>query len=200
MDKRSFILNVAEREFAKRGFGSVGMRDIAKKVRLHSSTLYHYFPNKESLYFAVIERTFQSARELIEKALSREISSKDDLMDFIEAHFDFICKNENYFKIILHELTSGGPFLSRIAKGYIQPLIERLREIIVRFKERNLLRQIEPQHILLSILAVNVIHILFAPLIQEILKIDYPFPPEMMEERKKANLDLLLYGIFKANG
>ncbi|NJL79674.1 MAG: helix-turn-helix transcriptional regulator, partial [Richelia sp. SM2_1_7] len=36
--------------FAQKGYGSVTMREIAKELGVSTGTLYHYFPNKESLY------------------------------------------------------------------------------------------------------------------------------------------------------
>jgi AcrR family transcriptional regulator len=43
------ILEVACRQFATRGFDGASMRDIAEECGLSKATLYHYFPDKDSI-------------------------------------------------------------------------------------------------------------------------------------------------------
>lgn len=43
------IFEVACRQFAQRGFDGVSMRDIAQECGISKATLYHYFPDKDSL-------------------------------------------------------------------------------------------------------------------------------------------------------
>ncbi|MGD1941211.1 MAG: TetR/AcrR family transcriptional regulator [Leptolyngbyaceae cyanobacterium] len=41
--------------FAERGFGAVTMREIAASLGVSTGTLYHYFPNKESIFVQLVE-------------------------------------------------------------------------------------------------------------------------------------------------
>jgi AcrR family transcriptional regulator len=43
------IYEVACRQFAQRGFDGVSMRDIAAECGISKATLYHYFPDKDSI-------------------------------------------------------------------------------------------------------------------------------------------------------
>ena len=51
-------MDAAEKLFFSGKFDDVSMEDIAKAVELSRATLYLYFKDKESLYFAVILRGF----------------------------------------------------------------------------------------------------------------------------------------------
>ncbi len=65
--KRDYILTVAERLFAERGYNGVGIRDIAKGAKCNISTIYHYFGSKKGLYLAVFrERVGGRARRIHE--------------------------------------------------------------------------------------------------------------------------------------
>ncbi|RZM75012.1 TetR/AcrR family transcriptional regulator [Leptolyngbya iicbica] len=41
--------------FAEQGFGAVTMRQIAGSLGVSTGTLYHYFPNKESIFVQLVE-------------------------------------------------------------------------------------------------------------------------------------------------
>ncbi|MEM9451864.1 MAG: TetR/AcrR family transcriptional regulator [Cyanobacteria bacterium P01_E01_bin.6] len=41
--------------FAKRGYGSITMRQIAQALGVSTGTLYHYFPSKESIFIQLVQ-------------------------------------------------------------------------------------------------------------------------------------------------
>lgn len=54
--QREDILDDAEKLFFSRGYDGVSMDEITNEVELNKATLYLYFKDKESLFFAVINR------------------------------------------------------------------------------------------------------------------------------------------------
>ena len=56
--KRAQILEAASRIFAMRVYHLVQMEDIARAARVGKGTLYRYFPSKEDLYLAIVDRAF----------------------------------------------------------------------------------------------------------------------------------------------
>ncbi len=79
--------------FAKKGYGSVTMREIAKELGVSTGTLYHYFPNKQALYLQLVEeQTEQDISNFITEA-----GSPDTLEERIKVLIEFIEKNEDYF-------------------------------------------------------------------------------------------------------
>src|SRR5258708_4008247 len=55
-DRRARILAAADSLFAGRSFGEVRMEDIARGADVGKVTIYRYFPTKEALYLALLER------------------------------------------------------------------------------------------------------------------------------------------------
>ena len=70
---REAILDAAIRLFQKRGFGGIGMRQIAEGLHVKAPSLYHHFPSKEAL-------ARQALRQYREQQLSK-LHSMDDSVD-----------------------------------------------------------------------------------------------------------------------
>ena len=57
-DSRTGLLDAAELLFARRGFRSTTIKAIAAAAGVNTALLYYYFPDKQGLYRAVLERAF----------------------------------------------------------------------------------------------------------------------------------------------
>ena len=55
-DRRTEILDAAERCFARSGFHQASMQDICAEAAMSPGTLYRYFPSKEALIAGISER------------------------------------------------------------------------------------------------------------------------------------------------
>ena len=55
-DRRTEILNAAERCFARSGFHQASMQDICAEAGMSPGNLYRYFPSKEALIAGISER------------------------------------------------------------------------------------------------------------------------------------------------
>lgn len=70
---RERILRAAAALFREEGFNRASMRDLADRVGLHKSSLYHHFPSKQSLLLEILETTVARAtpkvREIAESGL-----------------------------------------------------------------------------------------------------------------------------------
>jgi TetR/AcrR family transcriptional repressor of mexJK operon len=55
-NKVQLIINVAQKLFGIYGVEKTTMREIADGLKLSKASLYYYFPDKESLYKAVVEK------------------------------------------------------------------------------------------------------------------------------------------------
>lgn len=62
---KDFILQESFKLFRNKSFYNTSMSDIADVCGIQKGSLYHYFPSKESLMIAVIERTHQHFNEHI---------------------------------------------------------------------------------------------------------------------------------------
>ena len=66
--RRQAIVRAAEHQFAERRFDEVLMDDVAAEAGVGKGTLYRYFEDKESLYFAVVMEGFDALIERLHNA------------------------------------------------------------------------------------------------------------------------------------
>jgi len=57
---RNLILDTALKLFAHRGYGATSVRDIAAEAKLSKGNVYHHFPDKESVFRALLDRYFEA--------------------------------------------------------------------------------------------------------------------------------------------
>jgi AcrR family transcriptional regulator len=61
--RRQAIVRAAEHQFAEKRFDEVLMEDVAAEASVGKGTLYRYFEDKETLYFAVVMEGFDALIE-----------------------------------------------------------------------------------------------------------------------------------------
>jgi TetR/AcrR family transcriptional repressor of mexJK operon len=66
-DKTSLIINAAQKLFGIYGAEKTSLREIADDLHISKASLYYYFPDKENLYRAVLEKEQAEFLETMEK-------------------------------------------------------------------------------------------------------------------------------------
>jgi AcrR family transcriptional regulator len=102
------ILKAAQELFYIKGYENASTREISKKVGISKAALYHHFKNKEEILFRIC---LQAADELVnnmKQAIERNIHSgkplKEQLTDVLVEYAKTYMKNENFNKILLHDI------------------------------------------------------------------------------------------------
>lgn len=83
------IVRVATQLFARDGYRAVGMRSIAEEVGVRTSSLYHHFPSKENLLFAI---SLDVTRDFIRgyaDLLSGDAPAEQRLAAFVRGHVTY---------------------------------------------------------------------------------------------------------------
>jgi len=80
--------------FARKGFGAVTMRDLARELGVSTGTLYHYFPNKSELFHETLR--FLVARD-IERVLG-QIDADATPEQRVRVTLDYVTRHEPHFR------------------------------------------------------------------------------------------------------
>ncbi|GAA3526793.1 hypothetical protein GCM10022222_07230 [Amycolatopsis ultiminotia] len=91
--KRASVLDAALRVFATKGLRGASMRAIAQEAGYVAGALYAYFPSKEHIYAAALEKSLDRLGQEIRGAAEAGASSRDRLRRAGLAYFDFYDKN-----------------------------------------------------------------------------------------------------------
>lgn len=96
-EKREDILNRCFELFARRGYGAVTMREIARRVGVSTGTLYHYFPAKNELFQQMFR--LMSRRDTLRA--ERELALESDYRARLRRLVRFVSINAEHFQNLL---------------------------------------------------------------------------------------------------
>ena len=121
-DKVQIIIEASQKRFGLFGVEKTSMREIANDLKLSKASLYYYFPDKESLYKAVVEK---EQKEFIDKITGRILSIEEPEQLLRE----YSISRLSYFRTLLN--------LSRLRMEAYSDLKPGFRETIQIFKEKE---------------------------------------------------------------
>ncbi|MFD2969656.1 TetR/AcrR family transcriptional regulator [Sphingobacterium bambusae] len=96
--KRAKILEVAKRRFAHFGMAKTTMAEIAKDLSFSKALLYYYFPDKHSLYTAVLEYVINDMISKVDSYLLKASSIEKSILFAIESRMELMRENYNLFE------------------------------------------------------------------------------------------------------
>ena len=124
------ILDAAEALFAERGYAGATLRDVAAAVGLRTPSLYNHFPNKESLYAAVLERGISPVLDVLTEVVEARDRSERDVRQVVERTMELVGRHPNLPRLIQHETLSGGRHLTPMLREWIQRTFARAYEMV----------------------------------------------------------------------
>lgn len=93
--RREELIQIAVDFFSENGFQGTSIRDIANKLGVSISVIYHYFNNKEELWSAIIEYSVKHLPEKLELAVMGGGHALERLRRLLRAH---LTASSNYSK------------------------------------------------------------------------------------------------------
>jgi TetR/AcrR family transcriptional regulator len=198
-ESRAAILHAATREFAEHGIAGARTDAIAKEARVNKALLYYYFKDKETLYGAVLDHAFSGMKTNIFRVLDSDLPSREKILAYVGAYFDFIAANQIYPRLMQREMMrireGDSLHIDRLIKTYFQPVYHGVRELLRQGIEDGEFRAVDPVHFVPSMVAMIVFYFSSAPVMQRIVRFD-PLTPRRIAERRAAVLDFISAALF----
>jgi TetR/AcrR family transcriptional regulator len=198
-ESRSAILQAAAQEFAEQGIAGARTDSIAREARVNKALLYYYFKDKETLYGAVLDEAFSAMKANVFQALDSNLPSREKIMAYAGAYFDFIASNQIYPKLMQREMMRAreghSEHIDRLVRTYFQPVYRRVGEVLNKGIAEGEFRKIDPAHFIPSMVAMIVFYFSSAPVMQRIVRFN-PLAPQRIAERRVAVLDFISAALF----
>jgi AcrR family transcriptional regulator len=119
VERRSELIDAAERLFLERGYENTTVADIVKDVKVAQGTFYYYFPSKHDILDAVIEREIDEPER--------------EIMHIANHEGDAVYKLKETAKVIMHFQTSKRGLLKHVHEESNAVMHEKMeRRIIAR--------------------------------------------------------------------
>jgi AcrR family transcriptional regulator len=147
-DKRRQILDAAVRVFARQGFHSTRVADIADEAGVAYGLVYHYFSSKDE----VLNELFTERWSLLLSAIDEADRSAEAPRDKLEAVAAFIIDSYRYdpelMKVIIVEVTRAANSFGRTHLPEIRQAYASIARIVAAGQEEGLFRRdIDPEFV-----------------------------------------------------
>ncbi len=120
--RKTGIIDAAERLFFSRSFEDVSMDDIAREVELNKATIYLYFKNKETLFATIVLRGVQILKEKYMECMEKQVPGIAKVALMGQAYYQFSQEYPEYLRLIhfygSERFSSENPCTAGIGEGY----------------------------------------------------------------------------------
>lgn len=127
---RAKIVDVACKIFTRYGYKKTTMEEIAEATRKGKSSIYYYFPSKEDIFKAVVEKEAAELKERLDKTIHTGEPPIDKLKAYILFRLHHVRTLGNFYAALKEDSLSHMDFILEIRKRFDQEELQVVREIL----------------------------------------------------------------------
>ena len=170
------ILDAAEALFSRRGLAGTRVREIAEAAGLKAASLYNYYPSKEALYEAVLDRGIRPLTERVAGFAGGAAAEVDALVSEVMTH---LAARPQLCRLIYLETLDDGERLVAMAERWFRPLFEQMVTRVRGAMAAEALPPMSPEDVAAAValfVHLSFGHFALAPLVRETLGVDPATP------------------------
>jgi AcrR family transcriptional regulator len=187
-EKRRQILRAAITVFARSGYHTSRVADVAKEAGVAYGLVYHYFGSKEDLLDTIFRRTWARMLQAVEEVEAEEGSAREQLAGVARIVLGSWEGDPDLIRVLIREVARS-PQLGREV-GEIQHAFAGLQRIIARGQERGELRtDVDPR------LAAWILYGALEEILTGWVFERLPASPEDVDEAERTVVALLADGL-----
>ena len=154
------ILTIAIPLYAKAGFDRVSMRQIAAAVGIKAASLYHHFPDKQTLYIEALSFAIEQRADLLSEAFTLATAPEERLRVLIHKLCMLMADDVNFGHLLQREIMHGDAQRLRFLADHV------FTEFCAGMTElcATLAPDRDPQLLAISVLSLVMYHYQLTPL------------------------------------
>ncbi len=130
VDKRRLILDAAVRVFARQGFHTCRVSDIADEARVAYGLVYHYFKSKDEILDTLFLERWDILLRAITEVDAQEIPAREKLYAIAGFIVDSYRHDPDLMKVIIVEVTRAANTFGRTHLPQIRQAYEQIAAIV----------------------------------------------------------------------
>jgi AcrR family transcriptional regulator len=143
------IVDSAVTAFGTRGFEATSLDDLARDLGIRKQTILYWYPSKDALLDAVIDRCVTEVATRLERAVGQAGEGFDRVEATVRAMFRLAARHPSMLGV-LREVTRLGPPASSRLLAAIDPLVERAATFLEVEMDAGRMRRHDPRILLLA--------------------------------------------------
>ena len=137
------ILSTARRLFVQQGYTATSMRQVAEAAGIGKATIYHHFPDKQSIVMALLQRNIARMDEALQR-VHAESDPRRRIQVAAEASIDFLYESVDILQVARREIPSGRDQMQTGFADFFQEYMDLLADAIQRGMEQGTFRPVDP--------------------------------------------------------
>lgn len=136
------ILAAATRLIAAEGYSNADTQLLADQLQIGKGTLFRYFPTKQALFLATVDRAMQRLKAAVDQQVEQETDPLRSVARGIHAYLGFFDENRQFVELLIQERAQ---FKDRRKPTYFQhrdanlgPWQELFRQLIAAGRVREM--------------------------------------------------------------
>jgi len=146
---RDRVLDGALGSFGTRGYEASSLDAIAAELGVRKQTILYYFPSKEALLEAVIDRSADELSTVLEDALVRAGEGWDRVEAVVRSVFRLALRRPELLGLLREVSRLGPPAATRLTDA-LDPLVQRARHFLEAEMDAGAMRRQDARLVLLS--------------------------------------------------
>jgi TetR/AcrR family fatty acid metabolism transcriptional regulator len=134
-DKRRLILDAEVRVFARKGYHTCRVGDIAEEAGVAHGLLYHYFRSKEELLETIFRETWRDVLDAVRSVEESDETARDRLAGVAKILLRSWRRDPDLVRVLVREVTRSSHLQQRIDE--IDEAFAELERIIARGQEEG---------------------------------------------------------------
>jgi AcrR family transcriptional regulator len=114
IEKIGDILDAAQKRFGLYGLEKTTMSEIAADLNMSKGSIYYYFPDKEKLYKAVVEKEHTEFLENVKERIHELDEPAEMLKEYLRISQEFFRSFLNLSRTRMNEIVGLSPFMKEI--------------------------------------------------------------------------------------
>jgi TetR/AcrR family transcriptional regulator len=144
------ILDAALSSFARRGYEATSLDALAEGLGVRKQSILYWFPSKEALLEAVIDRSAEELRVALEDSLDKAGSGWVRVEAVVRSVFGLAARRPELLGLLRELGRLGPPAATRLVE-LLDPLVERASAFLESEMSAGHMRRHEPRILLLTI-------------------------------------------------
>ena len=171
MDVRTHILKVATRRFARQGFDSTSLQEIAEEVGVKKPSLLHHFPSKNELLRAVLDQLFERWTVVLPRLLEAVTSGRARFFDgIIEELIGFFLEDSDRARLVARELLDRPQHMQARMNQTLTPWVTLIADYIRRSQHAGQASDsVDPEAYILHVVTLTVSAVAALPVVGQAL-------------------------------
>ena len=139
-DKRKRILEAASRVFARRGYFTARVADIAKRAGVADGTIYLYFRSKEDILVSLFEEVMSEHIVKGRQEIATLTGAAERLQAIAAHHLRLLGENEDLAVVFQVELRQSTKFMERFTGSWFGDYLDLLTGVIEQGQREGTVR------------------------------------------------------------